>query len=1035
MSKITLYHNTSNANAISISKEGIKGGMRMSAYGKGSEAEGAGVWCSSVRGYGYGGATITFEIDENDENLAKQNDTEYIVYRDIAPDEITDIDLVVSKIVINNLPSTVESTIPLAIKKYGKEKLYTVFEKYAHNFVEPYNMEQFKHLVETGEKYCKGRIELTESDAGRAGRTRKELIEKVHELISVYGRKAALEDLVYEFNDIGFYQEDKRRSKLKYIEDCINNCYRDNEDTEDNRDIERAVNNTENFLEKHKPLKENLDDQEIYLRTFEKQMPEYQGKITDIELGTTKKGEKMLSFKANNRQIRVLEYPRKDKAYYYYVDNKPMGFEGSVAHILEKVVEAKKPYQPKAFVLKGIQDGKSFDIAYDSSRQRLEDFKDELTPGNPNITMWVDENDNVPNASYKLEEASRNELLAKAKAETITRYNKSAGYKGFSLVDIDTTAIKTRDTIIITNRVGNYFDTIELNDILYWVGLEVDEAKDKKMTLEVVRRALLGAMDGMDIKVDCNCGDFVYRFAYMATVLEYKYGKPETRESKITNPDGYGAMCFVKDTKVFTPKGLVPIQDLKIGDEVYTHKGRIRKITNIGSRPVDHTIKMKIGTEFVECTDEHPFLNINNHLKTVEWIPASKLKKSSYVLSPAIQMNSSIKVPDNYAFLLGLFLADGSLGYRADIKDRDVLESNIRIAADDRFKDIYDGMFTKMGLHYSYKVNENSSSGVYSILDCKDLRDFIVEHGGFNYKDKSRKFISSKVFDWCIEDKIDLIRGFFAGDGQYGSNGTTLNMSFLNTNLDLLWKLNLLIRSLGIHARWNVLGRKSRIIEGRQVNNVKDMGYITITGNDIKMIDNDFLHSIKYEKSQSYKASNYKARTVEYEEVKYFLNGIQDMQIVNEPNIVYNITVEDDESYLITREGLAVHNCKHLIALLSNKSWVKQVASTLQQWIVDEIEWVRQFLKVSEEDFKLPDEYARYLGKHGAMKKTWDKIAPEEEEPQKDNEETNEDTPETEETDETTNDTPEEKTTLNNQTNMPKAFRNNNQDDEDLEEK
>ena len=46
---ITLYHNTSNTNAIKISKEGIKGGMRLSVYGKGSESEGSGVWCSTIR--------------------------------------------------------------------------------------------------------------------------------------------------------------------------------------------------------------------------------------------------------------------------------------------------------------------------------------------------------------------------------------------------------------------------------------------------------------------------------------------------------------------------------------------------------------------------------------------------------------------------------------------------------------------------------------------------------------------------------------------------------------------------------------------------------------------------------------------------------------------------------------------------------------------------------------------------------------------------------------------------------------------------
>lgn len=426
---ITLYHNTSNENAIKINKEGIRCGMRLSAYGKGSEAEGSGIWCSTVRGYGYGGATISFQVDDKDEMLVKQNDTEYIVYRDIKPEEIIDIDLVVSKIVINRLPSMTESAIPLAIEKYGKEKCYMVFEKYAHNFVEPYNMEQLKHLVETGEKYCKGSIkveskliessipkkyqDMVEGDIYKGGdgywcidlkdgyttqggysyiwektkrealsqlkevtkdselfeslsnntiknTTKETLINRVNQLVKQYGKLKAGWQLAYEFND-GFYQEDKRKSKIQYVKDCINNCYENNKDTSDNRDIIKYIDNA----------------------------------------------ERRLSSESN-----------------------------------------------------------------------------------------------------KLEEVSRNELLVKAKAETITRYNKSAGYKGFSLVDIDTTAIKTRDCLIVTNQVGKYFDTIELEDILYWVGLEVDETRDKKMGLEPVRRALLGAMDGMDLKVDCSCPDF-----------------------------------------------------------------------------------------------------------------------------------------------------------------------------------------------------------------------------------------------------------------------------------------------------------------------------------------------------------------------------------------------------------------------------------------------------------------------------------------------------------------------------------------------
>lgn len=38
-------------------------------------------------------------------------------------------------------------------------------------------------------------------------------------------------------------------------------------------------------------------------------------------------------------------------------------------------------------------------------------------------------------------------------------------------------------------------------------------------------------------------GDFTYRFAYMATQLDYKYGKPENRPADIRNPHNYGSIC------------------------------------------------------------------------------------------------------------------------------------------------------------------------------------------------------------------------------------------------------------------------------------------------------------------------------------------------------------------------------------------------------------------------------------------------------------------------------------------------------------
>ena len=161
-----LYHNTSNANALKINKEGIIAGLEVDKYGKDSEAEGAGIWCTTIRGYGYGGATITFEVDDSDSKLVKQNDTEYILYHNVPVDNIIDIDLVIAYDLPSNIDrtdsinTTVESDITNALNYYGKDILLKVFGQNKNHFVEPYNYDTFENLLNTGKKYCKGTIDI-----------------------------------------------------------------------------------------------------------------------------------------------------------------------------------------------------------------------------------------------------------------------------------------------------------------------------------------------------------------------------------------------------------------------------------------------------------------------------------------------------------------------------------------------------------------------------------------------------------------------------------------------------------------------------------------------------------------------------------------------------------------------------------------------------------------------------------------------------------------------------------------------------------
>lgn len=158
--------------------------------------------------------------------------------------------------------------------------------------------------------------------------------------------------------------------------------------------------------------------------------------------------------------------------------------------------------------------------------------------------IWELMNEVTPDSNpTKLEEASRNELLALTKSQTITRYNKAAGYKGFSIVDIDTSMLLRDDTITVTCRVGDYYDTVQLMDILIWIQMEAERNETNQVNTKNITQALMEAIDALEIKVNCTCGDWQYRFAYQATVLDYKYGKPENRPAKITNPNNYGALC------------------------------------------------------------------------------------------------------------------------------------------------------------------------------------------------------------------------------------------------------------------------------------------------------------------------------------------------------------------------------------------------------------------------------------------------------------------------------------------------------------
>lgn len=141
-------------------------------------------------------------------------------------------------------------------------------------------------------------------------------------------------------------------------------------------------------------------------------------------------------------------------------------------------------------------------------------------------------------------EITRKEILSKGRKEDPARYTRRLNYINSIKPQpvVRDLFIKT-GTLTVPMRVGDYTVTIHISGILKLVQDEMDRSGRELPDRQIVYRALRKAVDESNMYVDCTCADFRYRFAYTSTINDYKYGKPETRPAKITNPDNNGSVC------------------------------------------------------------------------------------------------------------------------------------------------------------------------------------------------------------------------------------------------------------------------------------------------------------------------------------------------------------------------------------------------------------------------------------------------------------------------------------------------------------
>lgn len=143
-----------------------------------------------------------------------------------------------------------------------------------------------------------------------------------------------------------------------------------------------------------------------------------------------------------------------------------------------------------------------------------------------------------------LHEKGRTDMLNKSRKESPGRWERRQYYKNFRVIKTDIQDLDDKDRVTVTFEVGDYIDTISFNNILLNLREVVKKDPKHMVKFDWVIRACNRAIDQSDVFVNCQCADFKYRFAYVASKDSYKYGKKEMRPADIRNPNNdKGSFC------------------------------------------------------------------------------------------------------------------------------------------------------------------------------------------------------------------------------------------------------------------------------------------------------------------------------------------------------------------------------------------------------------------------------------------------------------------------------------------------------------
>ena len=350
----------------------------------------------------------------------------------------------------------------------------------------------------------------------------------------------------------------------------------------------------------------------------------------------------------------------------------------------------------------------------------------------------------------------------------------------------------------------------------------------------------------------------------------------------------HGSPCFRAGELVNTDKGLISIENIRIGDVVRTAEGNYKKVVETMVSVNDRLIDVKpTCAHCINTTENHPFWVLREG--QTQWVQAGDLTTKDYLIVPINKKaeqprwegcdlfynghtEHSCKLPledGRFWYLIGRFIGDGWVTRR---KSRNNNISGIKICC---AKDELVELETRLGGVLPYCVIEDRT--VYKLQFCnKELGTFCEQFG----IGAVNKHIPQNILDLDKRYLQPLYEGLMESDG-YAQNE---RCKYTSISKELVYNVAELVLKLKEtpYSVYKTLRPRCTMIEGRVVNQHDSYTVAWSEGGTL-----DRIHFVKD---------------------GYLFSRVRKIRSLDGSDTVYNLEVEDEHTYCV--DNVAVHNCQ-----------------------------------------------------------------------------------------------------------------------------